>query len=83
MKKNIAKIFFYISLLPYALVILFSLYLAQDIGIMWTQLYGLEAFSFAFEFLFLIFSTRIPILPVCLIYQIIYFFILKKKLQTQ
>ncbi|MCL2457108.1 MAG: hypothetical protein FWD19_06140 [Defluviitaleaceae bacterium] len=82
MKNKIAKIFFYFSFVPYGLLILYSIY-GSIVGVYpfwsYTKIYGLEAFLQAVVFTGFVFSAVIPILPACLIYQLIYFFVLRKK----
>jgi len=75
-KLSINKIFLYLSLLPYAYIILFAFYSAFA-GISYSFLfssstaYGFWGFLYAFIFgiLQLIY---LPVLPVCMIFQFIY-----------
>ena len=83
MKNKIAKIFFYISLAPYVLLLLISIYSAFDgFGILGNISYGYDGFISAFIILGFVFFFLYPVFPVCLIYQLIYLFVLKKKFQN-
>ena len=79
MKKIIAKIILYISFIPYVYILLTSIsafFYGYDTYI-WIKptyietLYGIEAFRTVFFWNILVFSV-ILILPICIIYQMIY-----------
>jgi len=82
-KRIIAKIFLYISLVPYAWLISVSTYYAI-VGVSYkgsVPAYGIDGFLLTAMFFGFVFIIAIPILPLCLLYQIIYFIALKRKLQ--
>lgn len=88
MKKKVLKIIFIVSFLPYIVLVLVSLYYAifglnigQHSGIPDTMvvewkttgtIYGINAFWTMFEGLIVIYSRMVPVLPILVIYQIMY-----------
>ena len=84
MKNKVIKILFKISFLPYILILLYGLGSAfWGLSFFFNTCYGFEAFALTVLFCLYFFTLMIPIIPVCLIFQI--FYILKhrvKKFQT-
>lgn len=84
MKNKVIKILFKISFLPYILILLYGLGSAfWGMSFFFNTCYGFEAFALTVLFCLYFFTLMIPIIPVCLIFQI--FYILKhrvKKFQT-
>ena len=72
-KAIVAKVFLWISILPYAYIIIHSVISAfVGGGTGFKTSYGVEAFLSTLVVLALYLTVLIPILPVCLIYQVIY-----------
>jgi hypothetical protein len=79
-KIKISKVFFLLSFLPYALLLLQAL-LSAIFGFtfIFSTSYGIKAF---FDSLLIVgwhFIVVIPILPICFIYQIIYLILINKR----
>ena len=82
----LSKTIFLLSLLPYVFIILNALHSAL-FGVdkfysriysgPITIIYGMEAFLQSLFWMTIFFIESIPIIPFCLIYQIIYYFIIK------
>lgn len=84
-KKNLSKIILIITFIPYALLIIYAIYSAfTGVGFMDSTTYGIDAFFTALFLLTIIFFSYIPILPICIVYQLSYFVIkLNKKKKTK
>lgn len=79
-KKKIMKIIFIMSFIPIILLIGLSTIYAVNGFEFFTEYYsGLKAFTTSLLFFGSIFTIYIPILPIMLLYQIIYIVIVKKK----
>lgn len=72
MKSKIAKGIFYLSFIPYILLLLLSIYSAfEGFTFLFSTSYGIEAFFETFIFVGAIFCI-IPVFPVCICYEIGY-----------
>jgi hypothetical protein len=76
MKKLIYRVFFFISLLPYAAIFSYAIYSAiSGIGYIFlfssTTIYGFEGFLYTL-IIGIIWLVYYPVLPICLTYQISY-----------
>jgi len=80
MKRKIAKVFLWISLLPYALLIFNSVGAAiNGYSLMFSEkTYGFEAFFDSLVLAGYLMIVGAPILPICFIYQMVYLFIVFK-----
>lgn len=79
MKNKIPKIIFIISLLPYLFILLYGIFNAfAGISFFYSTSYGFEAFIISVFFMLYALTLEIPIIPICLIFQICYIF--RKKL---
>ena len=73
MKNKILKILFIISFLPYFLIILSGILCAfSGISFISTQIYGFDAFLLTIWFALYSFTLEIPIIPICIIFQLCY-----------
>lgn len=71
-KEKLPRVLLYISFVPYALLFLYALFCSvEGFTFLFSTSYGLEAFLDALLIMGLFFCI-IPVLPVCLIYQIFY-----------
>ncbi len=78
MKKKIPKILFILSLIPYFLILIIGI-ISSFIGVsFFGEVYGLGAFFLSIYSMIINF-TMIPILPICLLYQI--FYIMRKRIK--
>lgn len=66
------RISFYISFVPYALLLLYCAYCSKyGFSFLWSTSYGWEAFEGAFTIMGLVFCV-IPVFPFCIFWQILY-----------
>lgn len=80
MKNKIPKILFIVSFLPYLLILLFGIISTfSGITFLFNTIYGFDAFIVSIFFIIYNFFFFIPIIPICLIYQICY--LLKNKIK--
>lgn len=79
MKSKVVKTLFIISFLPYLLVLIYGI-IRSFLGFpfLFTVIYGFDAFVFSIVYVLYTF-TIIPVIPICLIFQVCY--ILKNKVK--
>ena len=84
MKDKILKVLFIISILPYIVILFLGINAAfSGSNFLGSTTYGWSAFSFIVLILVVILALRVPIIPICLIFQIccILGYILRKKVE--
>lgn len=75
MKKKIPKIIFIISFLPYLFILLYGIFHAfAGVSFFNSTGYGFEAFIITIFFMLYIFTLEIPIIPICVIFEVCYIF---------
>jgi len=78
METKIYKIILYISFLPYLLLLGYGIYSAIfGFTFFFSTSYGFDGFIGAITIMGIIFFAYYPVIPVCMVYQLIYF--LRKK----
>lgn len=70
--QKTARIFLWISFVPAVLILLYGVYCAFAGFDFFSTSYGIEGFTSSIVIMLWVFGLIIPILPVCVIYQIIY-----------
>ncbi|MCL2036142.1 MAG: hypothetical protein FWG83_01990 [Oscillospiraceae bacterium] len=71
MKLKVAKVFFFISLVPYVFILGSSILSYWNGFSMFGTVYGWDAVWDSFFMHAFIFTVFIPILPLCVIYQLV------------
>lgn len=80
MKQKMPKILFILSFIPYLLILIIGIKCAfNGITFIFNKVYGWEGFVLGVFSMLITFTLYIPIIPICLIFQIFYIF--RKKIK--